>query len=141
MNYFKNENNKIYAYDDKQVEAGYGANLIPITEAEKDAILAPTPEELAEQEYNQKWQLINEYLANDIPNFVNPSTGHEFIVKGSHIQDIKGEYFDWLDSDSFDWEQYGIPTFKTNKAELGIVISYVKEEKQKKIVEVFGLGV
>ena len=31
MNYFKNENNEIFAFDDEQVKQGYGKDLIPIT--------------------------------------------------------------------------------------------------------------
>lgn len=49
MQYFKNTNNEIFAYDDEQIAQGYGADLIPITEAEKDEMLAPTPEQLAAQ--------------------------------------------------------------------------------------------
>lgn len=41
MNYFKNEENKIFAYDDEQVKNGCGSDLIAITEAEKDEILKP----------------------------------------------------------------------------------------------------
>lgn len=48
MNYFKNKNNEIFAYDNEQVKQGYGKDLIPITEEEKDLILAPTAEELEE---------------------------------------------------------------------------------------------
>ena len=49
MNYYKNENNEIFAYDDEQIKLGYGANLVSITEEEKDTILAPSTEELAAQ--------------------------------------------------------------------------------------------
>jgi len=49
MKYFKSNNNQIFAYDDEQVRQGYGKGLTLITEAEKDEILAPTAEELAEQ--------------------------------------------------------------------------------------------
>ena len=41
MNYFKNTNNKIYAYDDEQVAQGYGSDLASITVAEKEAIVNP----------------------------------------------------------------------------------------------------
>lgn len=49
MKYFKNELNEIFAYDDEQIELGYGADLISITETEKDSILAPSNEELEAQ--------------------------------------------------------------------------------------------
>ena len=49
MNYFKNTNNEIFAYDDEQVKQGYGKDLTPITKEEKDLILSPTAEELEEQ--------------------------------------------------------------------------------------------
>ena len=45
MNYFKNKDNKVYAYDDNQVAAGYGEDMIPITEPERDELLAPTEEQ------------------------------------------------------------------------------------------------
>lgn len=34
MNYFKNNNNKVFAYDDEQVKQGYGKDLTSITEDE-----------------------------------------------------------------------------------------------------------
>ena len=58
MNYFKNKNNEIFAYDDEQIEQGYGSDLTQITEAEKDEILAPTDEQLIEQ---AKAQALTEY--------------------------------------------------------------------------------
>lgn len=50
MNYFKNTNNQIFAYDDEQVAQGYGKDLTQITEGEKEAIINPpkSPEELLE---------------------------------------------------------------------------------------------
>ena len=41
MNYFKNTNNKIFAYDDEQVVQGFGKDLTAITQAEIDAVLNP----------------------------------------------------------------------------------------------------
>lgn len=49
MNYFKNTSNEIFGYDDEQVKQGYGKDLIPITEQEKDELLKPTPEQLLQQ--------------------------------------------------------------------------------------------
>ena len=46
MNYFKNTNNEIFAYDNEQVAQGHSNGLTAITEEEKEAILAPTAEEL-----------------------------------------------------------------------------------------------
>jgi len=42
MNYFKDNNNKIFAFDDKQVKQGYGKDLTAITQAEFDAMMQPT---------------------------------------------------------------------------------------------------
>lgn len=50
MMYFKNTDNEIFAYDDEQIKQGYGKGLISITEEEKDLILAPTAEQLLEQQ-------------------------------------------------------------------------------------------
>jgi len=41
MKYYKNDNNKVFAYDDEQVTQGYGANLTSITEEEALAITNP----------------------------------------------------------------------------------------------------
>lgn len=49
MNYFKDNNNNVFAYDDEQTAQGFGKDLTPITESEKDAILAPSPEEIQKQ--------------------------------------------------------------------------------------------
>jgi hypothetical protein len=43
MNYFKNNQNQIFAYDDEQVSQGYGKDLTPITEQEAMAIANPLP--------------------------------------------------------------------------------------------------
>jgi len=42
MNYFKNKNNEIYAYDDEQVKQGYTKGLTALTQAEIDAMMQPT---------------------------------------------------------------------------------------------------
>lgn len=42
MKYFKNENNEVFAYDNKQIKQGYGKNLTPITEEEKNQLLLPS---------------------------------------------------------------------------------------------------
>ena len=41
MNYYKNDNNQVFAYDNEQVTQGYGDNLTSITEAEALAITNP----------------------------------------------------------------------------------------------------
>ena len=38
MKHFKNTNNEIFAYDDKQVAQGYGADLEPLTDADLAAL-------------------------------------------------------------------------------------------------------
>ena len=48
MNYFKDTNNKVFAYDNEQIEQGLGKALTSITEEEKDAILLAK-----ENEYKQ----------------------------------------------------------------------------------------
>lgn len=47
MNYFKH-NGQVFAYDDEQVAAGYGADMIPMTPEDVEAHLnpAPTPEQV-----------------------------------------------------------------------------------------------
>lgn len=63
MKYFKNELNEIFAYDDEQIELGYGAELIAITESEKDELLAPSADELEAQAKQQAEQIKTEALA------------------------------------------------------------------------------
>jgi hypothetical protein len=41
MNYYKNDNNKVFAYDDEQVAQGYGADFTAITEEEAVALANP----------------------------------------------------------------------------------------------------
>ena len=47
MNYYKNDNNKVFAYDDEQVAQGYGADFTAITEEE--ALTITNPPETFEQ--------------------------------------------------------------------------------------------
>ena len=65
MNYFKNTNNEIFAYDDEQVKQGYGKDLTPITEEEKDELLAPTEEEQKQIIYNQ-WKAERQLKVDNI---------------------------------------------------------------------------
>lgn len=54
MKYFKNINNDVYAYEsDGSQDAFIKPNIIPITEQEKDILLAPTPQQLLEIQINQ----------------------------------------------------------------------------------------
>jgi len=46
MNYFKNTNNEIFAFDNEQVAQGYAKGLTSITKAEVDVLLALTLVEL-----------------------------------------------------------------------------------------------
>lgn len=50
MKYFKNTNNEIFAYDDEQIKQGYGKDLTPITEGEKNNLLKPTQEQILQQQ-------------------------------------------------------------------------------------------
>ena len=43
MNYFKNNNNEIFAYDNEQVAQGYGKDLVPITEEEMKILTYVAP--------------------------------------------------------------------------------------------------
>jgi hypothetical protein len=170
MNYFKNNNNEIFAYDDEQVSQGYGEDL---TELESPiwngSILAAhknisqvetkedgtpytyynedgTPDLVKEEDkiYNDKWNLVSEYLKNDIPNISNTINGgevHEFIVKGNNIDSIKNILISPSSQDTiYEWVQLGIPTFQTTKAELSIVLIEWEKLQQAKINEVFGIG-
>lgn len=38
MNYYKDDNNQVFGYDDKQVQEGYAEGKTKITEAEKDEL-------------------------------------------------------------------------------------------------------
>jgi len=46
MNYFKNKDNEIFAYDYEQIGQGYGKELTPISSEEKDKLLEPTIDDL-----------------------------------------------------------------------------------------------
>ena len=43
MNYFKNNNNEIFAYDDNQIKQGYGKDLTGITEEEMKTLTYVEP--------------------------------------------------------------------------------------------------
>ena len=51
MKYFKDEHGQVFAYDDEQVDQGYGVDMAAMTDAEVDAHLNPakTLEQLQEQ--------------------------------------------------------------------------------------------
>lgn len=85
MKYFKNENNQIFAYDDEQIKKGYGKNLTPITEAEKDAILAPSPEETEKQRISSI-----KAKANELIEMVYPIYKQNNILMSQIDEDIKG---------------------------------------------------
>lgn len=52
MNHFKDEAGNVFGYTDEQVAAGYGSDMTPITEQERDDLLAPTQAELDAQRVN-----------------------------------------------------------------------------------------
>lgn len=56
MKYFKNKKNQVFAYDDEQIEKGYGKDLVPITEEEMLAIT--NPEKTKEEIENERVQNI-----------------------------------------------------------------------------------
>jgi len=60
MKYFKNTNNEIFAYDDSQIQRGYGKELTPITEAELAELQKPTQEQLDARKVSEA----NGYLAS-----------------------------------------------------------------------------
>ena len=43
MNYYKNENNEVFAYDDEQIEQGFGEDLTSITEEEMKTLTYVEP--------------------------------------------------------------------------------------------------
>lgn len=174
MNYYKNNNNKLFAYDDEQILQGYGADLTELespiwngsilaghknisqvetkedgsyaTYYNEDGTIDTDKEEEAEADknYNDKWDLVSEYLKNDIPNISNTVNGgevHEFIVKGNNIDSIKNILISPSSQDTiYEWVQFGIPTFQTTKAELSIVLIEWEKLQQAKINEVFEIG-
>lgn len=85
MNYFRDENNKVFAYDDEQVAQGYGKDLTPIAEAEKDAILAPSPEEVEKQRI-----LSIKAKANELIEMIYPIYKQNNILMSQIDEDIKG---------------------------------------------------
>lgn len=55
MNYFKNTNNEIFAYDDSQVAQGFGKDMDTITEDKMKSLTAykPTNEDIIAEKYAQ----------------------------------------------------------------------------------------
>lgn len=125
-------------------------NLL-ILEEQKKKRYTPTIKELQEIEvakalkleqeaFSTKWEVINYYLDNEIPNFINENTGNEFMIKTADLLWIEKESKEWTDEDSYSWIQFGIPTFQTNKNELKMAIADAKNKRQNKIAEIFELG-
>ncbi len=105
-----------------------------------------TVQEIEIEDNNNKWQIVNNYLANEIPNIENTSasgTTHTFIVTLGSIEEIKqiANSNVLTEEHEFNWVQLGIPTFITTKAELKIVYLEWKKLEQEKINQVFGIGV
>lgn len=93
MNYFKNTNNEIFAYDNEQVAQGYGKDLTTITEAEKDAInKAKEDEYRATTDY--KITEAKQYLASTDHKFYNgykPKEGED-LVEIERLRDEAREF-------------------------------------------------
>lgn len=91
MNYFKNGNDKIFAFDDAQVKQGYSENYIAITEAEKDELLIPKGDDLVSHNYNKAKITLATALSEDIE-----SGGNTWQVRNSidlqNIQDAIDEH-------------------------------------------------
>lgn len=85
MNYFKNTNNEIFAYDDEQIKKGYGKDLTPITEDEKDAILAPSPEKIEKQRISSI-----KAKANELIEMIYPIYKQNNVLMSQIDTDIKG---------------------------------------------------
>lgn len=111
-----------------------------ITEHEDALIVERTLEEIATEIFLNKWTIINNYLDNEIPNFINENTGNEFMIKTADLLWIEKESKEWTDEESYSWIQFGIPTFQTDKNELKMAITDAKNKRQNKITEIFELG-
>lgn len=80
LNYFKNTNNEVYAFDDLQVHQGYGADLTAITEDEMQELtkVVITPAQNATMINAKANQLIEEkypiYKQLNITNLLTPYT-------------------------------------------------------------------
>lgn len=101
-----------------------------------------TPSQIAEDITLEKWNAVNNYLNNEIPNItytLPDSTVHEYIVKKGSIEEIKdianATYID--DATTYEWIQDGIPPFTTTKFELSIIAQKWHEARQLKIAEIF----
>jgi len=101
--------------------------------------LVEIEKELNEKIYNDKWDLVSKYLTNEIPNILD-NNGNEYIVKNGEIENIRKKFFDWNDTESYNWVQYNIPTFVTHKLQLAVVMQKYNELEQLKINEIFELG-
>lgn len=62
MNYFRH-NGQVFAYDDGQLEMGYGAGMEPMTTDELESHLNPTP--TPEQVFSSMQGLVQEYMDSE----------------------------------------------------------------------------
>lgn len=62
MKYYKNTNHQIFAYDDEQIEEGYGADLTAITEEEMKVLTTYIPTK--EEEINTQIAEAKQYLSD-----------------------------------------------------------------------------
>jgi len=139
MKLYKDANDKIYSITEIQ-KLLVKEDWIEITEDERDLIIAEKNNPTTDKEiYDNKWDQVNTYLLNEIPN-ITDQNGNEYIVSGDNIDKIRQKYFDWNDTDSYKWVQFGIDTFNTDKVELGIIMQKYNTLEQNKINEVFELG-
>jgi len=76
MNYFKNDNNEVFAYDDEQIEQGFGADLTSITEEEMKVLTTPvyTQEELNQQEITRLKQFLADTDYKVLPDYDKDSS-------------------------------------------------------------------
>lgn len=92
MKYFKNNNNKIFAYDNEQIAQGYGTNLTSITKKEADAInKAKEDEHKASVEY--QLAEAKTYLADTDWIIVKIS---EASAMGTDVEELKTKYAEEL---------------------------------------------
>lgn len=76
MNYFKNENNEVFAYDDEQIEQGFAKDLTAITEEEMKVLTTPvyTEEEIKQQEIVELKQFLADTDYKVLPDYDQDST-------------------------------------------------------------------
>jgi len=85
MNYFKDKNNKVFAYDDEQVAQEYGKGLTSITKAEVDRLLAPTLAELKASKTSE----INSACAKEITSgFTSSALGTPHIYQSEQTDQL-----------------------------------------------------